>query len=74
MKYLSFLLVLALFGCGTPAAHAIKEMGNTVKQCCTSLNFDKTPVNFTHTEVESAPSTIATVSIFELDGQLIHTW
>ncbi len=75
MKYLfSFLLVLALFGCSSPGGHVVKEMGNTVANCCTSLGFDKTPVNLTHSEVESTPSTFGTVSVFELDGRLIHTW
>jgi uncharacterized protein YceK len=75
MKYLfSFLVIVLLSGCGSPAGRVVKKIGYTVKQCCASLSFPKenAPVSLGSTEHPVAGS--VAVAIFEPEMQLIHTW
>ena len=76
MKYLlSLLLILAFFGCSTPAGHTVKELGKTVTQCCASLgSLEKKPVSMARGNEESNASQMIAVSIFEIRDQLIRTW
>jgi hypothetical protein len=75
MKYLfSFLVIVLLSACGSPAGRALKKIGNTINECCANLPFSKESSPLRLRSSESEPAGNIAVAVFEPQMQLIHTW
>ncbi|NCI49586.1 hypothetical protein GWC95_06615 [Sediminibacterium roseum] len=75
MKYLfSFLVIVLLAGCSSPAGRAVKKIGYTVKQCCVNLPFSRQHAPASFRTYLPAASENTPVAVFEPQMQLIHTW
>ena len=73
---LSVLLIFFLFGCSNPASHTAKDIGNKVKECCTSLSLPKDQQKITlipTVKEDDEPFSAFPMSVFERTEQIL-TW
>jgi len=73
----SLLLVMLLLTCGCrPSANTAREIGNTVKKCCTTLSMTKAPKSLSSSATPTediAPVSVFSASVLERSSQIL-TW
>lgn len=69
-----FFLTVLLTSCSSPAGKAVKALGCTVQECCSSMRIGAslTGSHCTATEQKTAPT--LPVSFEEIDGSEMFTW